>query len=449
MAVVMYDKLRKYWNFLIGKELNISLEHRILIAAILIGLIINIFGLIINLITATSDIAIFLPFAILPLVFYLYYQVRFKSNHEKYAIPIFVLGMVTISIIWIFDGGIDGSNQMTMFTILAIGIVIIPNKYKKYTLFLYIFLSTIIYYIQYFHSYLIIPFLNLELKIIDHYVTLLFTSTSLYFLIYFLYNSYQNEHNKLTISKEKLNLMNENLINVNATREKFFSIIAHDLRNPIFNFYVVTDLLVKEFKSLTDDEKLEFLELSRDSSKNLHLMLENLLTLVKSNQGIVPLAMNDLSLKHILIGNIDINYLQAKNKDIELINNYQGNCAVYVDRNYIDTIIRNLLSNSIKFTPNSGKIEIDVDENYDEKYLLIKISDNGIGIEKAILNQLFQLDNLNSTSGTNNEIGSGLGLLLCKEFVEKIGGKIWVDSEVGKGTTFFFTVLKSNKIFEE
>jgi signal transduction histidine kinase len=306
--------------------------------------------------------------------------------------------------------------------------------------------SSLVIYIQYFYNDWIVPFDTFESRILDNYITILYTAIALYMLILTLFNSYKSEHDKLIESREKLNVMNENLMKVNATRDKFFSIIAHDLRNPIYNFYVVTDLLLKENAKLSEAEKLEFLELSRESSKNVYLMLENLLTLVKSNQGLVPISFSDVILKHILVGNIGLLTLQLLNKQIEIINNYKGDFYVYVDENLLGTIIRNLISNSIKFTKQNGKIWIDVDENYkDEKFILVSISDNGIGMSQTILNKLFQIEIQVSQLGTNDEKGSGLGLLLCKEFIEKLGGKIWAESEEGKGSKFSFLLLKSSK----
>ena len=446
----MFDKNNKILDTLLnkifGKNEDIQLEHKFLIYATFIAFVINIIGAVVNAITVTSIISLILPFAIAPLVFYLYYQVRFNPNYEKLAIPIFVIGMLVLGIVGIFNGGIDSGNQMTMFAILAIGVIIIPKKYKIYTLILYIVVSSLVIYIQYFYNDWIVPFDTFESRILDNYITILYTAIALYMLILTLFNSYKSEHDKLIESREKLNVMNENLMKVNATRDKFFSIIAHDLRNPIYNFYVVTDLLLKENAKLSEAEKLEFLELSRESSKNIYLMLENLLTLVKSNQGLVPISFSDVILKHILVGNIGLLTLQLLNKQIEIINNYKGDFYVYVDENLLGTIIRNLISNSIKFTKQNGKIWIDVDENYkDEKFILVSISDNGIGMSQTILNKLFQIEIQVSQLGTNDEKGSGLGLLLCKEFIEKLGGKIWAESEEGKGSKFSFLLLKSSK----
>lgn len=446
----MFDKNNKILDTLLnkifGKNEDIQLEHKFLIYATFIAFVINIIGAVVNAITVTSIISLILPFAIAPLVFYLYYQVRFNPNYEKLAIPIFVIGMLVLGIVGIFNGGIDSGNQMTMFAILAIGVIIIPKKYKIYTLILYIVVSSLVIYIQYFYKDWIVPFDTFESRILDNYITILYTAIALYMLILTLFNSYKSEHDKLIESREKLNVMNENLMKVNATRDKFFSIIAHDLRNPIYNFYVVTDLLLKENAKLSEAEKLEFLELSRESSKNVYLMLENLLTLVKSNQGLVPISFSDVILKHILVGNIGLLTLQLLNKQIEIINNYKGDFYVYVDENLLGTIIRNLISNSIKFTKQNGKIWIDVDENYkDEKFILVSISDNGIGMSQTILNKLFQIEIQVSQLGTNDEKGSGFGLLLCKEFIEKLGGKIWAESEEGKGSKFSFLLLKSSK----
>jgi signal transduction histidine kinase len=210
---------------------------------------------------------------------------------------------------------------------------------------------------------------------------------------------------------------------------------------------------LEEYDVVTDEEKKEFITMIRDSSKDLQEMLEILLSLVKINQGILPITIRNINLNKLLINNVDFLKLQAINKDIELVNNYSGDLDVQVDKSYLDIILRNLLSNSLKFTNPRGKIVIDVDENYiDENitgknitdksitgdFLKVTIEDNGIGIPENIKAQIFHFDKLITSVGINKEAGNGLGLLLCKEFVEKMGGKIWFESEENKGIKILF-----------
>ena len=190
----MFDKNNKILDTLLnkifGNNEDIQLEHKFLIYATFIAFVINIIGAVVNAITVTSIISLILPFAIAPLVFYLYYQVRFNPNYEKLAIPIFVIGMLVLGIVGIFNGGIDSGNQMTMFAILAIGVIIIPKKYKIYTLILYIVVSSLVIYIQYFYKDWIVPFDTFESRILDNYITILYTAIALYMLILTLFNTF-------------------------------------------------------------------------------------------------------------------------------------------------------------------------------------------------------------------------------------------------------------------
>lgn len=426
---------------LLGSDLDLKLEHRIIIAATLIGVIVGILGATVNIFISTSLLASLLPILLLPIVFLLYYQVRYKSFNENYGLPIFIISMIALTIVWINNGGLDSGNQYTMLLVMTIGIIILPFKLRKVALISYLLFSSIVYYVQSVYPQFILGFNNETERIIDSFITNIYSSILIFLLINYLYKSYRNEHDNLNENRLKLEKLNENLISVNATRDKFFSIIAHDLRNPIYNYYVVNDLLLKQYDLLTDEEILEFLELSRDSSKNLHQMLENLLTLVKSNQGIVPINLDNYSLKHLIISNIDLLSIQAQNKHIDLINNYTGSVYVYVDRNFLDSILRNLISNSIKFTNENGKIEISVTEN--DNSVEVSIKDNGVGMNEEIKSKLFKIDSSITSIGTNDERGSGLGLLLVKEFIDKMGCEIWVDSTEGVGTTFTFTLKKS------
>lgn len=151
-----------------------------------------------------------------------------------------------------------------------------------------------------------------------------------------------------------------------------------------------------------------------------------------------------IDIKHVIEENLELFAGNAKNKDIEMQIMSCNECASYVDANQITAVVRNLISNAIKFTPNNGKIMVRVDE--DGEFWRISITDNGIGIEKKDAEKLFLIDSNPTTIGTSQEKGTGLGLILCKEFVERNGGHIWVESTLGKGSTFSFTIPKADTI---
>jgi signal transduction histidine kinase/tetratricopeptide (TPR) repeat protein len=246
-----------------------------------------------------------------------------------------------------------------------------------------------------------------------------------------------------TIELEQLNddlLSRERqLQELNATKDKFFSIIAHDIKNPLSALIVGSDLLFTYYNRFEDNERLKHIIKLSESSRFLLKLLENLLQWSRSQTDSIEFSPNENSINSLINENLELLKLNLSEKNIKIEYNPQTDHSSRFDYNMVNTVIRNLLTNAIKFTPNGGNIKINFDKT-DENYHIISIKDSGIGIKKENLEKLFKIDKTISTPGTNNEKGTGLGLLLCKEFIEKHNGKIWVESEEGKGSTFYFTL---------
>jgi signal transduction histidine kinase/ligand-binding sensor domain-containing protein len=233
----------------------------------------------------------------------------------------------------------------------------------------------------------------------------------------------------------ELSEMNKHLLEVNATKDKFFSIIAHDLKNPFGSLLGFVELLKKNGKDWDEDKKEKVLDIIDSSSKVIFDLLENLLYWSRSQTNRVRFEPKYISLVKIAKENLLLLKENYINKKIKVITSIPDNIKIYADSDMFNTILRNLLSNAIKFTPEAGFVEFKC-EVVDHE-LLISIKDSGIGITDELKPRIFHLGESVSRSGTDGERGTGLGLLLCKEFVEKHGGKIYFDSEVNKGTTFF------------
>jgi len=233
----------------------------------------------------------------------------------------------------------------------------------------------------------------------------------------------------------------------NKTKDKFFSIIAHDLRSPFNSMLGFTELLNEGFNDYSDEQKRKFIAIIYDGLQNTLKLLDNLLYWARSQKGTI--AYNPEMINLFLITK-EISKLLTQsfeNKSIKLINQIALNSYVFADRDMLATIIRNLLSNALKFTNKHGEITIKTFSYSDEKqnqFVGISVSDTGVGITAKAQSTLFDIGENISTAGTEDEKGTGLGLILCKEFVEKHGGKIWVESEVGKGSSFFFTVPRTS-----
>lgn len=225
---------------------------------------------------------------------------------------------------------------------------------------------------------------------------------------------------------------------LNATKDKFFSIIAHDLKNPFNDIIGFTQLLALNINKYDKNKIEKFADIIHQSSKLAYNLLENLLDWSRAQTGTLKYQPETILLNRIINENIDLLGSMAKNKGIKIFSEIESNIFVIADKNMVHTIVRNLLSNAIKYTNIGGHINI---TNYsNKKYSEISIVDNGIGISEVNIDKMFRIDESFSTSGTEKEKGTGLGLILCKEFVEKNGGKIWVKSEEGKGSTFTFSL---------
>lgn len=226
---------------------------------------------------------------------------------------------------------------------------------------------------------------------------------------------------------------------LNAQKDKFFSIIAHDLRGPFSSFLGVTQLLDEMLPELSREEIRDFAASMRTSATNLYSLLENLLQWAKNQQGLTPFT----PMKELLLSLVNESILTllepAKNKGIEIVINIDSNIEVFADKNMLQTVIRNLVSNAIKFTPKGGNITLSAKAN-SASDVEISVKDSGIGMDEAMVNNLFQLDAKTNRPGTEGEMSTGIGLLLCKDFVETHGGAIRVESEEGKGSVFQFNI---------
>jgi PAS domain S-box-containing protein len=683
-------KIKEINSYIFAEKENLSLEYRLFLSSIIIGILTSLFGSLINLFVATSVIAAVIPLFLTALLCILYYFIRFKKIIKPFIVPMIIIAMIGISVIWVFNGGINGSNSITALVILILALVVVPDKVKSYVLALFVSLNIILYLIQFYRPDLITKFPTETERWIDSIITLTYVSFFIYLIMKFLHKNYRFEKQRAEESEKRYrayvetanegilvaqganlkyvnpmiseiigysekellsipfiefvhpddrelmiknyrkrlkddviesrypiriltkhkgevwvemsgvkidwegnpatlnfiyditerkkaeyslkesevqyrsianngnaliwissidklcNYFNEPWLNftgrtleqemgngwaegvhsddfdeclriyttafdkqekfdmdyrlkhvsgeyrwikdlgtpnynsagefigyighcfditerkladaeiqrknaelaeLNASKDKFFSIIAHDLRNPLGNFKLITKLLHEDFDDLSNEERIELLESMKDSADNIYSLLENLLEWSQTQRNKIQFNPVELNLKLLSVGIINLLKPTAEKKQIQLINNISISSEVYADVNMINTVLRNLLSNAIKFTPNGGKIEIGIIKSSDDLMTsddCIYVKDEGIGMSQDTIQKLFKIDENISTLGTNNEKGTGLGLILCKEFVEKHGGRIWVESEECKGSTFYFSLPKVN-----
>jgi len=273
-------------------------------------------------------------------------------------------------------------------------------------------------------------------------ILFLMTITGLYYLylkrktnkILLVKNKQQEETNLLLVESEK------QLMYINDTKNKFMSIIAHDLISPFNALLGFTELMAEEAKSHHIDEIKKYSGIISQSLKNLHHLLENLLQWSKTQRGIIDFHPEFFDLGKTVSNLVTFFELSARKKKIEISEDLKGGNIVYADANLVSAILRNLISNAIKFSPIGGWVKITSKE--ENGFIEVSVSDNGTGMKKENIEKLFRIDTHFTQKGTSNEQGTGLGLIIVKEFVEKNGGKIWVESEEKKGSKFIFTLPK-------
>lgn len=240
----------------------------------------------------------------------------------------------------------------------------------------------------------------------------------------------------------QLKLRREELEKQISLKDKFFSIIAHDLRNPFHAFLNLTEIMAYEGEELKLSEIMQLSKDLNNSAKNLFNLLNNLLEWSKLQQGILTFNAEKILINELIDHHVELLQEQCNQKDIKIVTGLVEGVAVEGDRNMLNSVVLNLLSNALKFSNKGGTILIKTALREDN-FVEVQVRDEGIGIPDYILEKLFKIEEKTGRPGTAGEKSSGLGLLLCKEFVEKHGGKLWVESTLGKGSTFFFTIKRS------
>ena len=241
------------------------------------------------------------------------------------------------------------------------------------------------------------------------------------------------EFNRLLLKSQK------SLEETNQTKDKFFNIIAHDLKGPFTSFLAITDILTNDPESLNEDQKIHFLKSLNSSAVYLESLLDNLLQWARTQSGTLEVNARCIIVEDLVRQNLKIISINAQNKELELLNEIEEDISVFADSNLLNTVFRNLISNAVKFSKSGGQVVIS-SRKTEDKMMEFSVRDQGIGIAEEDIEKLFRIDVSTKTIGESNEKGTGFGLILCKDFVEKQGGSIRVKSELNVGTTFSFTL---------
>ena len=247
------------------------------------------------------------------------------------------------------------------------------------------------------------------------------------------------QKNEILEKNTAIEKFNQELIKSNSEKDKFFSILAHDLKGPFGGIMMLTEEMAAEMPNLNREEINEIVKMMQSSAASLYRLLENLLNWARMKQGQIPFNPENIKLSGLVSESLSLLSEQAKAKRIKVNCIIPSDLTVYADKNMLQSVLRNLVSNSVKFTRPGGKIDIVASANRNDQ-IEIAIQDNGIGMNGELVQKIFHLDEKTNRPGTEGETSTGLGLLLCKEFVEKNNGLIWVESEENKGSIFYFSI---------
>lgn len=237
-------------------------------------------------------------------------------------------------------------------------------------------------------------------------------------------------------AEKELLKKNKELKSAIAQKDKFFSILAHDLKSPFGHILNFTNLLTEEYESFPEKKRRLFIELINKSSKQIYLLLENLLDWSRSQGGKIEFFPQKINLNKIVTEVLELLSNSANTKKIKLDKNIPEKLMIKADEYMLKTILRNLIGNAIKFTDKQGNVTVGATVSNTD--VIISVADNGVGMNAESLNSFFSLNNVSTKDGTEGEKGTGLGLLLCKDFIDIHGGKIWVESKEGEGSVFRF-----------
>lgn len=342
------------------------------------------------------------------------------------ANPLFMASVAT----WIF--GKEPGFQTFLFAAMIIPLFFWSSNEAKY-LVIFIGLSFLLYIVIEFLPPIFKPLIQLPANYIDAFkstnVLITFGASALALIVYF--NLTNNQ--ELKLEKQALELKK-----AQQHRDIVYSIVAHDLKSPISRLFGITGLLLKDRPKNENTPEIEHLQNIHDSSKTLNNLLDNLFNWSKIQSGRMNIDKKQINLYEIVAEVESLLHNLIKEKQINFVNQMDHQTIAVADANMISAVVRNIISNAIKFTNRGGEITISSKKHQD--ILELSVIDNGVGISEKVLNQLFSDQKPIYTMGTNNEKGSGLGLKLCKEFVEANGGKIWAGSVIGKGSAFTFTL---------
>lgn len=431
---MLVSKIKTVWIKILGPENEFSLEARIFHSICLISIIILLTSLPINYTNGLFELVILMGGVIFVAIL-AFYLSRFR-NKLNFSITFFSIAANLFFIAnFYFNSGISGPGLMFFLLCIFLTTIIVPKKQYLFWLLLNIVEVIVLLFLSYKEPGLFIyRFPSLLSRYFDIGSSYTLTAILIFIATDFIRRSYNREKGIVEEKAEELQASND-------TKNKLLSILAHDLRSPLGSIQNYLEILSE--LDIDEKQKQSITASLLSETKNTQQMLSNLLSWSKSQMEGVTVNLQEINLKDVLLPAIRAQQSRAGEKSINLETNINASIIVLADKDMLQLVVRNLLNNAVKFTPEGGKISIH--STVENNHCLITIKDNGRGIPFDMQADLFSMK-VKSTYGTKNEKGVGLGLALCKEFAEIQNGKIWFDSIPGEGTTFYFSLALSSKL---
>lgn len=449
--IFSYSSLKSensFWKELIGSSSEFSMEsrifHSISICFILLASAYAPYNLYAGLYVGSVSAVI--------IALFLLHQYYYSRFHGKRHSNLFfgLLGVFIFGINYFSNSGINGSTDLIWPVYLLLLFAISPYQQHFKWLVIYLVAFLLLHALEFYYPSLVqYPFSPGKGQFIDRITAFPMPVIGIYIIIRYIRRSYDKERKiveEKTIaiekSKEQITLQRNQLEQSNTEKNKLMSIISHDIRTPLLNIQSYLELLHNQ--DLNGEERIMVEENLLKSTNSTLEMLSNMLYWSKSQMEGAQVKLVSANLFSVLEGTLEMQAIQAGKKNISLRYDIPNDIIVRADVDMLQLVIRNLISNAIKFTADGGRISVDASLE-SEQMCKITVSDNGRGIPKEMQENVFSIKS-EATSGTNNEKGVGLGLVLCREFIEKQGGRIGFESTEGVGSRFFVFVLSNGSV---
>ncbi len=416
----------RYLDRITGPEFRFSLTDRILNAALFLSLVVGSFTISLDYFENAELRTKLISAGLYLVVFILYFLSRRTPGITGVKIVFLVFQFIGIIYIWYFFDGVSGISNVYIISFVFIITLITKGITRTVLLSLFFLIAFITFLIEMSHPDIVINYVNSKNENFDSFLTTIGIATGIIFMTLILVHSYTKKQKQVE--------------NLSRSKDMFLSIIAHDLKNPIATMTSLGEYLMNSDEQKNPESRKRIEKALYTTSKNTYTFLENILLWAKSETGMMAPELENLNICDAMNGTISFLREQANIKNISIVNEIDQHASVRADQNMFNLVTRNILSNAIKFTYMNGRILINAEQDPDTQMTTLQIKDNGIGIANHLIPTLFDLDCTYQRQGTNDEKGTGLGLKLCKEFIDKQNGKIWVESYPETGSSFFLSL---------